>query len=83
MMEITANQIKTKGISALDILCERGDDAIITVNGKSKFVVMSMDKYNNLRELELQLALQESLKDIEAGKSYKGIDEHLKRISGV
>ena len=38
---------------------------IITVRGKENSVVLSIDEYNRLRELELDAAVQESRKDVE------------------
>lgn len=83
MMEITANEIKTKGISAIDGISNSDDDAVITVNGKKKFVVIPIEKYNKIRELELELALIEVKDDIASGRSYTGIKKHLKKIANV
>lgn len=82
-MEITANEIKTRGVSALNGITESGTEALITVNGKVKYVVIPIAKYTKLRELELELALNESLNDFESGKYHLGVDEHLKRIADV
>ena len=83
MLEITANEIKTKGISSLDIINEDGDDAVITVKGKKKYVVIPIEKYNKIREIELEIALNEVRGDIESGKSYSGIKKHLKKVANV
>jgi PHD/YefM family antitoxin component YafN of YafNO toxin-antitoxin module len=54
------------------------------VRGKNKYVILSIEEYNHLREYELEAAIKESLDDIKNGKIYKeSIDEHIKRISGV
>lgn len=82
-MEITANEIKTKGISAIDGISDADDDAVITVNGKKKFVVIPIEKYNKIRELELELALKEVKDDLTSGRSYTGIKKHLKKVANV
>ena len=40
---------------------------IITVRGKNKYVVLPIEKYNYLRECELETALLETKKDIKEG----------------
>jgi len=82
--QITANDLKTKGITAIDELVPGNDGVIITVRGKEKYVVLSMDEYNQLRELELDAAIQETRKDIAEGRFHSGsIEEHMKRIENV
>jgi len=82
-MEITANEIKTKGISAIDGIFMGGDDAVITVKGKKKFVIIPIEKYNKIRELELELAVREVKDDIATGRSYTGVKKHLKKVANV
>lgn len=80
--QITANDLKVKGISAIDELVTDNDGVVITVHGKQKYVVLSMEEYNQLRELELEAAIQESKNDIEDGKFHVGsIAEHISRIT--
>ena len=82
--QITANDLKVKGISAIEAAAEDNTGVIITVRGVEKYVVLSIEEYNQLRELELEAAIQESLKDIKSGKYFSGsIEKHLKRVSGV
>lgn len=81
---ITANELKVKGVTILDQITSEQNEAIITVRGKSKYVVLSMDEYNYLRECELEAALVESQKDIENGKFHTGsVEEHMRRIDNV
>jgi hypothetical protein len=43
---------------------------------------MSLDKYNQLRELELEMALREARADYAAGRIVReSVDEHLRRIA--
>ena len=79
---ITANELKTRGISILNEETSEGDEVIITVRGKSKYVVLPMEKYNYLRECELEAALRETRKDIKEGKIFKeSVHKHIKRIT--
>jgi prevent-host-death family protein len=79
---ITANDLKTKGVTLLDDETSDGSEVIITVRGKSKYVVLPIEKYNYLRECELDTALLESRKDIKEGKFIKeSVEKHIKRIT--
>lgn len=81
---ITANDLKTKGVSVIEEITNQDSEAIITVRGKNRFVVLSIEAYNHLREYELEAAINESLNDIKAGKVYdESIDDHMKRITSV
>lgn len=81
---ITANELKTKGVTILDEVTHENTEAIITVRGKNKYVVMSIEEYNQLREFELEAAINQSLDDIKNGRIYdETVDEHLKRIRSV
>jgi len=81
---ITANELKTKGISAINKVLSKAGEAFITVRGKSKFVVLPIDKYNKLREYELAAALEETKKELREGKFVEeSIEEHMKRITNV
>jgi PHD/YefM family antitoxin component YafN of YafNO toxin-antitoxin module len=82
--EVTANELKTKGIAAIDDVTSNGYEAIITVRGKQKYVVMTMEEYNKLREYELEAAIIESERDIKKGEFKKGsVEDHLKRLEHV
>ena len=76
-----ANELKTRGVGAIDDALKHDSEAIITVRGKSKYVAVSMDRYNYLRECELETALQEALEDIKAGKGVSmSADEHIAQL---
>ena len=82
MASITANQLKTKGVSALESTIDEHRAVMITVRGKNRYVVMDLDTYNHLRECELEAAIVETKKEIEQGEVFKdSIDEHMKRIT--
>ena len=81
MTDITANELKTKGVSVLESVLQEDGEAVITVRGKSKYVVLDFNAYGRLREYELEVAVQEARKDIASG-NYKteSVAEHMKRL---
>jgi PHD/YefM family antitoxin component YafN of YafNO toxin-antitoxin module len=81
-MTIAANELKTKGISAIDTLLKDESEAIITVRGEQKYVVLDMKRYNFLRECELEAALMEARQELKDGRFIvESVDEHLQRIT--
>lgn len=79
---ITANDLKTKGVTILDKETSDGTEVIVTVRGKHKYVILPIEKYNHLRECELEAALLESKRDIKEGKFVReSVEKHLKRIT--
>ena len=79
---ITANELKTKGISLLDQATADGEEAMITVRGKARYVVLPVETYNRLRECELDAALAEVKRDLKEGKYVKeSAQKHVKRLT--
>ena len=65
-------------------LTAAGEEAIISVRGKHRFVVVSIEQYNHLRECELEAALAETERDIAAGNTVQeSIEDHVKRITSA
>ncbi|MCZ6882810.1 MAG: type II toxin-antitoxin system prevent-host-death family antitoxin, partial [Gammaproteobacteria bacterium] len=60
MSSITANELKTKGVSVVEDALRSDDEAVITVRGKEKYVIIDINKYSKFREYELAVALQET-----------------------
>jgi len=84
MVRITANEIKTNGLTAIKTALKNDEETVITERGKERFVVMDLERYNQLREYELETALLESLRDVENGQFIEEtVDEHLQRIKNV
>ena len=78
---ITANDLKTKGIACLEESLANQPEAMITVRGKESFVVMKIEHYHYLREMELEAALYEAQQDLAAGRfSKNNIDQHVAEI---
>jgi PHD/YefM family antitoxin component YafN of YafNO toxin-antitoxin module len=81
MTTITASDLKTKGISAVESELAAGEDIVITVRGQGKYVVMDMAKYEKLREYELEIAVQEAKADYAAGRFVsESVMDHMKRL---
>lgn len=79
---ITANDLKTRGVAAISDAVSNSDEVFVTVRGKSRYVVIPIEKYNYLRECELEAALNETKKDMKNGKYlHETIEKHIKRIS--
>ena len=57
MLSVTANMLKTKGISSFNNIVNEEGEAFVSVHGKNKFVILSIEKYNYLRECEFESAL--------------------------
>ncbi|MFV2005197.1 MAG: type II toxin-antitoxin system prevent-host-death family antitoxin [Gammaproteobacteria bacterium] len=81
MSSITANELKTKGVSVVEDALRSDDEAIITVRGKETYVVIDINKYSKFREYELEIALQEARADIAEGRVIReSVDDHMKRV---
>ncbi len=76
MPNISANDLKTKGISAIEAMLANQPEAVISVRGKERFVVMEIEQYHYLRECELESALAQTLTDIAEGRFVKESAEH-------
>lgn len=84
MAYISANDLKTKGVSAIELALGTAPEATISVRGKDKFVVMDMAHYHYLRECELDAALAETRADLAAGRMVQESPEaHLARLDAV
>ena len=80
-MVVAASDLKTKGVQVFDNLLRSFDEVLISVRGKKKYVVVDIDRYEHLRELELEHALKEVHTEIAAGKSrVMTAQEHLDEL---
>ncbi len=77
---ITANEIKTGGIKAIEEHLENSDRVGITVRGKVKYVIMPVETYDVLQELELDRALAETREDIKNGAFTTSLDKHFEEL---
>ena len=84
MVPISANDLKTKGVSSNELALGSASEATISVRGKDKFVVMDMAHYHYLRECELDAALAQTRADMAAGRMVQESPEaHLARLDAV
>jgi PHD/YefM family antitoxin component YafN of YafNO toxin-antitoxin module len=49
---ISANDLKVKGIKAIEQELQKKKEAIITFRGKPKFIVLSLEEYERAKELD-------------------------------
>ena len=80
-MIITANEIKTNGVSMFDKLLNKVDELIINVRGKDKYVILDIERYKAFRESELDIAHMQVMQDIKDG-NYKTqtASQHIKEL---
>lgn len=82
MNSVTANELKTKGVSIIENRLKVDEEVIVSVRGQDRFVVIDLEKYTKLREYELAIALQEAKADVEAGRfTIETVVEHMKRVT--
>lgn len=84
MSHLTANDLKTKGVAAIEAMLEQHSEAIISVRGKERFVVMDVAQYHYLRECELEAALAETRADLAAGRfAQESPEKHVARVKSA
>lgn len=80
-MVITANALKTKGISAIEEAMKTYSRVVISVRGKRKYIMLPLEDYETLQEDSLTLAIRESEEDIKNGRYTVGsVEDHLKEV---
>jgi hypothetical protein len=69
MNHLTANDLKTRGVAAIEAsLADGRTEVIVSVRGKDRYVVMDIAHYQHLRECELEAAVAETRADYAAGR---------------
>ncbi len=82
MKTISANDLKTRGVSTIQSALEEDSEVLISVRGKERYVVMDLEEYNRLRVCELEAALYETRQQITAGEFVdESVEEHMARIN--
>lgn len=78
---ITANELKIKGIKAIEDGLKVNKELGITVRGKTKYVAMTIEQYEYMRQLELDYAYEQVMKDVDQ-KNYviETPEEHIDRV---
>ena len=81
MSSISANDLKTRGVSAIEAALAHDSEAVISVRGKNRFVVMPIEQFHYLRECELEAALAQTKSDLSEGRFIiSSPEEHLQRL---
>jgi len=84
MPSIRANDLKVHGVSAIESALLQQPEAVISVRGRERFVVMDIRHYHYLRECELEAALHQTRADLAAGRMVKeSAEAHLARMKQV
>jgi len=80
MTVVTANDLKTKGISDIERALQDAQEVVISVRGKPRYVVMDLTHYDYLRECEIAAAWAQTREDVAAGRYQReGADVHIAR----
>ncbi len=80
-MTITANEVKTNGVSIFGDMLEKADELFINVRGKNKYVVLDIERYNEFRQNELDIAHMKVMKDIQEDRyKVQTASEHIKEL---
>ena len=81
MNTLAAVELKRRGVSALAPVLRQNGEAMITVHGKGRYMVMTVEKHDALRELELSEAVREARADYDAGRIADAtVKGHIRRI---
>jgi hypothetical protein len=84
MGDLTANELKVRGIAAIEDALAGQAEATISVRGTQRFVVMEVAQYHYLRECELEAALAQSRADVSAGRAVQETAKaHMDRLEAM
>lgn len=78
MTIVAASDLRTKGISTIERLLRHAEEVVISVRGESRYIVMELARYDDLRECEIAAAWAQTRADV-AGEGYRreGADAHM------
>ncbi len=80
-MVITANELKTRGISFVERLVKSAGEVFVSVRGKKKFVILPIEEYERLKEAELESIVRQAEEDYREGRYVEETaEEHIKRL---
>ncbi len=83
MTVVTANDLKTKGISDIERILQDAQEVIISVRGKPRYVVMNIAHYEFLCECEIVAAWAQTREDVAGGRyRQESADAHIARVTG-
>ncbi len=80
-MIIAANDLKIKGVSIIEKVLKKDTEAFISVRGKRKYIVMPVERYDELHEAELLEAMRQAKEDYKNGNyTVMNLDEHFAEL---
>ena len=80
MGNITASELRTKGIAQIRKLLADWPEVFISVRGAKRYVVIDLERFTYLRECELDAALLEAKEDPQEKRlAVERVEEHLRR----
>jgi len=80
MNYVTANELKRNGVSVVKEAIAEYGEAVISVRGKNKYVIVDTETYNHLRECEVLAAWAEAKEDIDAKRYHTDTEKHLAHL---
>jgi hypothetical protein len=81
MNQLTADDLKVRGVGAIEAVLANQTEATISVRGKERFVVMDVAQYHYLRKCELEAAQAQSRADLAARRAVEeSADAHMRRM---
>jgi len=81
-MVINANDVNIKGVSLFAQILEKFDEIIINVRGKNRYVVMNIERYRELRAIELDSLYEKAMREVKEGNfKVMTAEEHLRELA--
>jgi hypothetical protein len=78
---ITANDLKLRGVKAIEENLNTHQELGITVRGKMKYIILTIEQYEKMRNAELELSYNEIINEIEKGEYTTSIEDHIKELT--
>jgi prevent-host-death family protein len=80
---VSANDLRTKGVSEIERVLQDEEEVVISVRGKPRYVVMDIAHYDFLRECEIAAAWAQTREDLASGRyQQEDAEGHVARIIG-
>jgi len=77
---ITANELKINGIKSIEEQLKDQREVAIGIQGKVKYVVTTLEQYEQMRVAELEMAYQQVIEDVKTGRVTTSLDDHFIEI---
>ena len=81
---ISANELKTRGVAAIEQALATHPEAVVSVRGKDRYVIIDMAQYHHLRVCELEVGLAEARAYVAAGRVVReSAEAHVGRLDAL